>query len=94
MRQQVHVTPAVEHLEHLKMRRSCWGRHSPCVLVAIRRRQELINLDAVLVSGEGAHELLLGEVNELALEGVERSGGDGRELERHRFCDSREGIRC
>jgi hypothetical protein len=41
------------------------------VLVAIRRRQELINLDAVLVSGEGAHELLLGEVNELALEGVD-----------------------
>ena len=39
-----------------------------------------------LTLGEMTQELLLREVNELVLEGGERRGGDGRELEGHRFC--------
>ena len=50
----------------------------------------MVDLDAVLALGERTHELLLREVNELVLEGVERSGGDGRER-RHEIllCDRR-----
>ena len=48
----------------------------------------MVDLDAVLALGERTHELLLREVNELVLGGVERSGGDGRER-RHEIllCD-------